>query len=150
MAHEILSVKLSELEQRLGRVYSRIRLTETAGHDEVRMQKAALQQECAENDLALLNKLKYSRSRIVSEFCNSYGELNDVVTQIKKDLDIAPLPDDPSDIGTDELTESTEEKILLAEYALDFAMQAADHALCMALDALDTQMTLEEREELMK
>ena len=38
-----------------------------------------------------------------------------------------------------------EEKILLAEYALDFAMQAADRALLLSLQAIDAQMTQQER-----
>lgn len=33
-----------------------------------------------------------------------------------------------------------EEKLLLAEYALDFAYQAADRALLLSMDAIDTQL----------
>ena len=43
-------------------------------------------------------------------------------------------------------TYSAEEKVLLAEYALDFAMQAADNALLISLKAMDAQMTLLEKE----
>ena len=32
-----------------------------------------------------------------------------------------------------------EEKILLAEYALDFAQQAADRALLLSMEAIDAQ-----------
>ena len=51
---------------------------------------------------------------------------------------------DLSHLSTDELIDLTERKFLLAEYALDFAMLAADHALLFSLDALDVQMTAEE------
>ena len=34
-----------------------------------------------------------------------------------------------------------EEKILLAEYALDFAIQAADRALLFSMEAIDAQLT---------
>lgn len=39
-----------------------------------------------------------------------------------------------------------EEKILVAEYALDFAMQACEQALLAALEAIDAGMTLDEKE----
>ena len=42
---------------------------------------------------------------------------------------------------------SAEEKILYAEYALDFAMQAANHALLISLEAMDAQMEQQEKEE---
>ena len=38
-----------------------------------------------------------------------------------------------------------EEKILLAEYALDFAQQAADRALLLSMEAIDAQLL--QREE---
>ncbi|HIU47656.1 MAG TPA: hypothetical protein IAC59_10440 [Candidatus Fimadaptatus faecigallinarum] len=37
-----------------------------------------------------------------------------------------------------------EEKILLAEYALDFAHQAADRALLLSMDAINAQLTQQE------
>ena len=37
-----------------------------------------------------------------------------------------------------------EEKILLAEYALDFAHQAADRALLLSMDAINAQMFQQE------
>ena len=37
-----------------------------------------------------------------------------------------------------------EEKILLAEYALDFAQQAADRALLLSMDAMDAQLLQQE------
>lgn len=43
-----------------------------------------------------------------------------------------------------------EEKILLAEYALDFAMQVSNHALLIAMEAIDAQMTQQEKDSLDK
>ena len=42
---------------------------------------------------------------------------------------------------------SAEEKALLAEYALDFAMQAANRALLISLEAIDAELTQQEKEE---
>ena len=39
---------------------------------------------------------------------------------------------------------AVEEKILLAEYALDFAHQAADRALLLSMDAISAQMFQQE------
>ena len=41
MAHEILSVKLCELENQLARLSSRIQLSEVAGHEELRQEHLA-------------------------------------------------------------------------------------------------------------
>ena len=42
---------------------------------------------------------------------------------------------------------SVEEKILRAEYALDFAMQAADRALLLSLKAIEAQTRQQEQDE---
>ena len=42
---------------------------------------------------------------------------------------------------------SAEEKILLAEYALDFALQAANHALLISMEAIKAQMAEQEQED---
>ena len=39
---------------------------------------------------------------------------------------------------------SSEQALLLAEYALDFALQAASRALLISLEAIDAQMTEQE------
>lgn len=39
-----------------------------------------------------------------------------------------------------------EEKILLAEYGLDFAVQAANRALLLAMEAIYAQLTQQEQE----
>ena len=41
---------------------------------------------------------------------------------------------------------AAEEKTLLAEYALDFAMQAADHAILLSMEAIDAQLSETEPE----
>ena len=42
---------------------------------------------------------------------------------------------------------AVEEKLLLAEYALDFAHQAADRALLLSMEAIDAQLQQQEGEE---
>ena len=42
---------------------------------------------------------------------------------------------------------TAEEKARLAEYALDLAMQAANRALLISLEAIDAELTQQEKEE---
>lgn len=44
--------------------------------------------------------------------------------------------------------EALEEKILLAEYAMDFAMLAADHAVAISMEAIASQMEQQEERSL--
>lgn len=66
MAHEILAVKLCELEEQLSRLSGRIQLTETARKDQIQQEMEALARECAETELALQKKLQRSRAEMVA------------------------------------------------------------------------------------
>ena len=48
--------------------------------------------------------------------------------------------------GRNDAEAAAEEKILLAEYALDFALQAANRALLLSMEAIDTQWAGREKE----
>lgn len=148
MANDILSVKLHELDRKISLVYSRILMTETADHETIRKEKNLLRTECEETERTLHEKLEFSKSNAVSEIRTVYEGLAEIAGPLRanmNDICRSSCEADPS-LSSDELSERTEEKILLAEYALDFAMLAADHSLLLAMDALDSQMTKEERE----
>ena len=49
MAHEILSVKLYELEKKIEQICGRIQISESASHDRIKAEADALRKECAEN-----------------------------------------------------------------------------------------------------
>ena len=53
MSHEILSVKLCQLDDKISRLHSRIHMSETAGHAELRREIAAMKQEYAESETVL-------------------------------------------------------------------------------------------------
>ena len=69
MAHEILSVKLCQLDDELGMLHSRIRLGENAGHEQLSREISQLSQECSqlqsENDA--LKKKCEERDALVRE-----------------------------------------------------------------------------------
>lgn len=139
MAHEILSIKLNELEDQLARVNSRIRLSETANPEQLQQQLQALRQECKENALALQKKLELSHAGIAPTISHTYMEIEAAIGRSQEKL---------QDQATGQLDSDTEteSQILLAEYALDFAVQAANRALLLALEAIHAQLVAEEKE----
>lgn len=138
MSHEILSVKLCELDEKIGKLHSRIHLSESSGHSRIEQELEAIREECAETEFALGKKLKFSKSEIVSIYSDAFGEMERVIGKAKEKVRecTAALADGES---------VPEAKILMAEYALDFAMLAADRALLMSMEAIEAQMELEEK-----
>ena len=140
MAHEALSVKLHELDEKISRIYSRLLMIETADHDLVRSEKKEMLQECESLERTIKESLQNSESPIVAPFCDSYDKLTEIAGEIRQKALAA------GKASADGSIETTERKILMAEYALDFAVLSADHALLFSLDALDAMMTDEESE----
>ena len=139
MAHEILSVKLCQLYDRLGKLHARIHMSETAGHDRLHQEIIALQQECAETDEVLKKSLYNSKAPIASVLSQNYGQIEQRI--LETDVQLRSLG-----TGCPDSESFVEEKILLAEYALDFAQRAAERALLISLEAIDAQLTWEQKE----
>ncbi len=137
MAHEILSIKLCELEKQLDRLDSRIRLSETAGRRQLQAEIGAPRRECEENELILRKRLQHSRAGMVSALADAYARIEQIVRQTDSALQ-EPKRADPED--------GAEGKILLAEYALDFAAQAANRALLLSMEAVEAQAAQQEEE----
>lgn len=137
MAHEILSVKLCELEDQLARLNSRIHMSETADRGQLQGEIQALRRECAETELTLRTKLRCSRSGLVGTLAGSYGEIEQSVRRAKD-----ALKEQAASRGGKQA--DAEEKLLLAEYALDFALQASNRALLLAMEAIDAQLAGQE------
>ena len=87
MAHEILSVKLCELEEQLSRLSGRIHLSETAGHDQLRREIRALSKECEETEWTLGEKLRLSRAEVVAPLARTYGAIEQLIQKIKSELE---------------------------------------------------------------
>lgn len=137
MAHEILSVKLCELEDQLARLNSRIHMSETADRGQLQSEIQALRRECTETELTLRTKLSCSRSGLVSTLAGPYGEIEQSVRRAKE-----ALKEQAASRGSGQA--DAEEKLLLAEYALDFALQASNRALLLAMEAIDAQLAGQE------
>ncbi|WP_297213138.1 hypothetical protein [uncultured Flavonifractor sp.] len=139
MAHEILSVKLCQLDDSVGRLHSRIHMSETSNHQHLQQEIAVLEQECMDAEAALRENLRRSKSSLVSVLARGYGQVEHDIEQSKTQLQQL--------VGTGPDSEAVEERLLLAEYLLDFAHRAADRALLFSMKAIDAQLTQQEKGE---
>ena len=130
MAHEILLVKLYEMNKEFAKLHSRIELTGTSDLEQIKTEIKVLHKECQENRLILQNQLKFSRAPKVRQISVAYDRIEAIIKEAQKDL-----------FEKSWLEEMTEEEMaLLAEYSLDFAMQAANNALLVSMEAIRLQM----------
>lgn len=140
MADEILSVKLRELDNTMDRLRSRIRLSQTADSGQRQAELEAVRREYAQRDEALRRQMQFSRSGFVRSLTDAWDELEDTAKRACGRFSAAQSP-------AEEAHPTPEESIVLAEYALDFAMQAANRALALSLEAMNRQPEPSEREE---
>lgn len=138
MAHEILSVKLCQLDDRLGKMHTRIHMSETASHDRLQQEISELEQECTEVDGILKKSLRHSKAPVAAVLSQNYEQIEQTIQDT--DMQLRTMK-----VGSHDEESAVEEKILLAEYALDFAQQAADRALLLSLKAIDAQLVWQQK-----
>lgn len=141
MACEILSIKLDELDNEFEKMRRRIQLGEEACHSRIREELVNVRRECVQNELDLRSRLSSSRAETVSRISKVYGRVAQVIQDAKAEVGGQMAPEEWLKAL------SAEEKALLAEYALDFAMQAANRALLISLEAIDAELAQQEKEE---
>ena len=143
MAHEILSVKMYELDKKLEQTHSRIQLAESMDTERLHQQIQNLRQECQESRITLENRLRHSKTDCVMKLAGVYDQVEAAVGKVLEAENINLKNKEPI-FGN--VLPGTEEKILTAEYALDFAMQAVNRALLVSLEAIEAQR-LEKRQK---
>ena len=141
MAQEILTLKLCELEDQFSRLKSRIDSSQAGSHTQIRQEITTLEKEYAQAASGLHKNLQRSRAPIAPALANVYTEVEQAIQRADSAFQNRGL-------SQGNCAARAEEKILLAEYSLDFALQAANRALLLSLRALDAQLTLEERRPL--
>lgn len=145
MAHEILAVKMEELDKKLEQAHSQIQLAESMDTEKLHQQIQQLRQDCDESRLLLENRLHYSKTKCVVKLARVYDQIEESVGKVLKtenmDLEQIKKGQEPPNFLSD-----AEEKILTAEYALDFAMQAAERAVLVSLEAIEAQHCEEENQ----
>ena len=136
MSHEIMSVKLCELDERIARLHSRVRLTEATDTNALRQEVKALECQCAETALTLGQELSHTRSPVARELWETYQAAEGRMDGMRSSLGaLVSRSEAPA-----------EEETLLAEYALDFALLAADRALLLSMKAICAQRDAEREE----
>lgn len=140
MAQELLAVKLGEMDQKIGRLHGRIESSEYADAKMLQEEIENLRRECRENQEYLIQRMKYSRAKPIQKLFHSYTEIENVVDRIRGEIRDVECTSGNQIFQAEELT-------VFAEYALDFAMQAADYAALLSMDAMKAQKMLEEEEK---
>lgn len=134
MAHEILSVKLCQMDDQIEKLHGRIHMSELVDQGQLRHEIKNLKRECVQEEFALRGKLQHSRSAMVSVLAQGYEQMEQIAQEYRNRMQAL------TEKGPD-VQDTVEGKLLLAEYALDFAHQAANWALLVSMEAIDAQMT---------
>lgn len=146
MAYEILGAKLCEMDEKIRRLHSRIHLCESAQHSRLSGEIEALREECAATGHMLEKELKDSHAGSAARLAGAYMEIEHLIERTREEICGRSGENDEADeTGSGET--AAEKKILYAEYSLDFALQAANRAVLSAMEAIDEQITQQEREE---
>lgn len=132
MTNDIFSVKLYEMDKVIGQIHSRVEQGEKDSPEQLAEDIRVLRNECRENRENLHNKMKYSKAKLVGRISEAYERVDQVIQEVQQQLGISFAEEQISEL-------SAENKILMAEYLLDFAMLAADHALLTSLEAIKAQ-----------
>lgn len=133
----IFAVKLYELERQYGMLRSRLQICQGGDREKLRRSIEALRDECRANDVMMQGKISGSKSPFVAELYQaqlSYDERTE--GDITKLVSACKTPDARADAIA-----------LYAEFAIDFATQAMNHALLAAMYAVDAQISADEDEE---
>lgn len=113
MAHGMLSAKLCELDDDICRLHGRIQ----QGAENLDSEIRAAELELEESQKSLNERLAFSRSEAVQDIAKIYRRIENALSSEQKEL-------------------SADERLLLAEYSLDFAMLAARKAVLQSLRAI--------------
>ena len=113
MAYGMLSAKLCELDDDICRLHGRIQ----QGAENLDSEIRAAELELEESQRSLNERLAFSRSETVQDIAKIYRRIENALSSEQKEL-------------------SADERLLLAEYSLDFAMLAARKAVLQSLRAI--------------
>lgn len=146
MAQEIFDVKLYELDEKIKNIHNTIRSSQSDSHNRLKEKIKALEEELDQIKFSLEMRLKFSKAPSVASLSKTYE-------QIEKEIKNATTAIENSIFTETNLRQNqisvniSETQILLAEYSLDFALLAVNHALLSCLKAMETQRIQEMQTE---
>ena len=116
MEQDVLAGKLAEVDAQLAGVHAKLQSAAQMESTELNSAIAQTREETEQCARALAERLRHSRAHQVGEIADAFEEIRKIVRR--------------GDESGEEM------QLLFAEYAMDFAMQAARHALLVALEAI--------------
>ena len=122
MEQDMLAGKLAEVDAQLAGVHAKLQSAAQMESTELNSAIAQTREETEQCARALAERLRHSRAHQVGEIADAFEEIREIVSRVQ------------TEVRGDESGE--EMQLLFAEYAMDFAMQAARHALLVALEAI--------------
>ena len=132
MTHDIFSVKLYELDTKIVQLNSSIEQGEMDSPEQIAGEIREIRRECREDREILHNKMKYSKAKLVGRISEAYERVDQVLQEVQEQTGIGFTEEKRAGL-------SAENRTLMAEYLLDFAMLAANHALLVSLEAIQAQ-----------
>lgn len=140
---DIFAVKLYEMEKQYGRLQSRLRICGRENREKLQAELEHAKEEYEENSLLLKQSIQGSRSPAVAELAQVQWEYMHKVEDLLKEKAESFFHCE----ATNKEEDQAEAASLYAEYAMDFATQAMQYALIVALTAMDLQRNAEEKKE---
>lgn len=130
----VLSVKLSELDNMLKRLPGWIQMAEDTSRTALQQEIGSLSETCRNMAASLDHNLENSRGEVAATLAGMYREIQKQIRTTKDELDNLTAHQSAED--------AAEEKALLAEYALDFAVLASTRAVLLSMEAIEAQKSL--------
>lgn len=137
MRNGLFAIKLYELEKSYAHLQSRIEICQTANHAKIQSEIGKLKDECFENDLLLQKAARVSRTPMASRLAEA---------QLAYSREAQRILDEALN-QTPDSEEQMDASALYAEYAIDQATQAMNHALLAVLTALEKQHICDDTQE---
>ncbi|MDD8047967.1 MAG: hypothetical protein PHH04_00025 [Thomasclavelia sp.] len=129
MAQEVLSVKLNELDQQLSDIHSIISQSDKLNSIDIKDLIKEYENECNEDELSFLFKLNSSKAKAITKLSTSFNDIKDSLSVFRTTLEEIEMDKD----------EEVDEKLLMAEYELDYAIMVSKRSLLNSLKAIELQ-----------
>jgi hypothetical protein len=126
MGQDTLTAKLNELQRQYGKMISFISLTDNHSLNQLEREITEAKRVYMKNRQCLSDKMLYSKSRASSEIAELYEHIDRKFQEVKDEV-VCFHSRGKSDV---------EERILFAEYALDFAAISVYQALILSMEAI--------------
>ncbi len=129
MSDKIFTVKLKELDTKISKLHNQITLSEAYDDTSLKAEIAALKKSCLQTEERLGKMLRFSKNETATIISEAYTKMLNIAQNTKEKAEKRFL----------ETEASSDEKLLMAEYVLDFAALAADYAVLVSLEAIASQ-----------